>query len=175
MAHIQPVFEYDIRPLAQAVAALGEAEWEKDEWRQTVRGTPHAGSQTIFLRRQPGETPRDILTSMDVFDTEYCRPPFSDALTAISRYAKAPLARAMIVRLPAMATIKPHVDEGQYAEATNRFHLPIETNLEAWLEVDGERLHLQAGTVFSFNKHLPHRGANLGWTPRLHVIADVWR
>ncbi|MCA8968210.1 MAG: aspartyl/asparaginyl beta-hydroxylase domain-containing protein [Planctomycetes bacterium] len=53
-----------------------------------------------------------------------------------------------------------------------RFHLPIETNPEAELNLDGAVHHLEAGAVFLVNQGCVHSTHNRGAAPRVHLVWD---
>jgi hypothetical protein len=55
-----------------------------------------------------------------------------------------------------------------------RFHLPIFTNDRAWVMLDGERFHFEAGVVYFFNKGCVHSAENGGDEPRRHFLFDFW-
>lgn len=171
---IVSLFEYEIGPILEAVAALDESEWHQEKWRQTMPFTPHGDTDSIFLRRQPGSRPHDVLYQLASVATRYYMVgAFSDAVHAICEAVEGRPARAMLARLRPGGVIKPHTDSGPYADSTERMHLPLITNRGAWLEVDGERYHLEAGVWHAIDKHVEHSGANGGDEPRLHLIVDV--
>lgn len=53
-----------------------------------------------------------------------------------------------------------------------RFHLPVVTNDEATVELDGQRFHLAAGAVHYLNNGCHHRAVNDGEVERLHLVWD---
>ncbi len=172
MSGITQLFYHPVRDIVDLLPRLDQA-WGEEDWRQTMPFSPHKDSQTIFLRRQPGLRPRDVLNQLLSVETPHCdHPPLIRAIKAITGANKG--ARAMLVRLAPGGVIGLHTDIGFYADVTERFHLPIVTNSASWLEVDGERFYLPVGLIHSFNKHLPHQGMNEGTTPRIHLIVDIF-
>jgi aspartyl/asparaginyl beta-hydroxylase (cupin superfamily) len=79
----------------------------------------------------------------------------------------------MLVRLLPGGRVTPHTDIGIYADATERFHLPLVTTESAWLAADGERYHLAPGRWYALDKHLEHEAGNDGKEPRVHMIVDI--
>lgn len=167
------LFDHDV---SEIVALLPELEhaWAEETWRQSMPYSPHRDSQSILIRRQPGSRPRDVLHQIaSVATRHYTHNAIAAAIHQVCAHVEGRPARAMLVRLPPGGVIAPHTDEGIYFEHVERFHLPLVTNPGAWLEVDGERYHLAAGTVFAFDNRVSHRGANEGDTDRIHMVIDV--
>lgn len=174
MSGVVSLFPYDISGILGMLPDLDEV-WDEDRWRQSMPFTPHRDSKTIFLRRQPGSRPRDVLHQLACVATRhYCHGPLAEAIDTICGHVEGRPARAMLVRLAPGGRITSHTDTGIYADATERFHLPLVTNEWAWLEVDGTRFHLPAGHVFALDKHVEHFGGNDGDAPRLHLIVDIF-
>lgn len=173
--HFRYVGDLDVAPLLGALEALPDA-YADGAWRAETRRSPHRDSNTLVLRGPPTTKPRDILNSLDVVETEAFQATkvFQDAVYAIANMAGKPPARAMVVSLKAGGKVARHVDTGDYAEATERYHLPLLTNDGAWLEVDGDRRVLPTGKVVWFDKHAEHEGSNDGQTARVHLIVDLF-
>lgn len=164
--------------LIGVVAALEiHRERFKDEIRrQTYAGTAHPDSETIYLRMPPVITLESIFQSLDVADCPMVHQPvFRQITDQICAKVGPKMARAMIVKLKPHGRILPHVDEGAYADASDRYHLPLATNDGAWLKSGDERKHLPVGELWWFDKHAIHEGANDGETDRVHLIVDFFR
>lgn len=166
------IADYDIAPILAMLPALDDL-WGEEGWRATMPYSPHRDSEMIYLRRQPGSRPRDVLHQLASVATRHHQGALAVAIDDVCAMTVGRPARAMLVRLRPGGVIAEHTDEGIYAEATVRFHVPLVTNPGAWLTVDGERYHLPAGHVFAFDKHRPHSGGNDGDTPRSHLIIDI--
>lgn len=54
-----------------------------------------------------------------------------------------------------------------------RFHLPVETNPESVVLLDGDFYHLEAGKIYFFNNGCVHSAANRGDTQRFHLVWDM--
>lgn len=144
--------------------------------RQTYAGTAHPDSETIYLRMPPELTLSTMFNSLEAVDYPLIKvPEFADLVYTMTAKVKGRLARVMLVKLKAGGRIHPHIDQGPYAEATDRYHLPIVTNSLAWLRSGGDKRHLGAGEIWWFNKHAMHEGANNGPTDRVHLIVDYFK
>lgn len=164
----------DVTDLARYLPFL-EPLFDIDCWRQKMPMSPHANSESIILRGPPSSRPRDILHSLDILGSQALGiGEVFEPLYRARMLIGYPLARVMIVRLPPGGYVVPHVDEGRYAAATERWHLPIHTNGRAWIEVDGDRRHLDEGVLMWIDKHRMHSAGNDGDTPRVHLIVDAW-
>lgn len=173
MNHIRPIGHMDVAPLI--LAAREDAERFGDlTFRQATPGSPHRDTETIYLRMPPEISFESIFEGMEVVDY-HAHPVFHAAVWALAGLVGAKPARAMVIDLKAGGVITPHIDEGGYALATERWHLPIVTNPSAWLMAGGEKAHLQPGTVYWFDKQAPHEGANEGTTGRIHLVVDTWK
>lgn len=53
-----------------------------------------------------------------------------------------------------------------------RFHLPIFTNPNAAILLDGEKFHFDEGILYFFNQACVHSAANEGEEPRYHFVVD---
>jgi quercetin dioxygenase-like cupin family protein len=173
MQHFTRIGTIAIDALAAAVDAHA-ARFADLVFRQRAPGSAHPDTETMYLRMPPTISRETIFESLEAADYPLMQEPaFRDSVAAVARLAGGRAARAMIVKLKPGGRIAPHVDEGAYAAATQRYHLPIATNPQAWLESGGEHLHLPAGTLWWFDKHALHRGGNDGTTDRIHLIADT--
>ena len=84
-----------------------------------------------------------------------------------------PLGKVMLVELAAGGAVGWHVDEGAYAEAHDRYHLPIVINPGAMLYSGGEQAHVPTGLLTWFDNHALHSAVNFGASARIHLILDV--
>lgn len=175
MKHFRSVATFDPAP---AVAALAAAQWNDDTWRRDHPDSPHRDSETICLRMPPGPITPDLVFER-VGGEEWRDAPGLSSLAVVAREIERTqgggLARVMCVKLRPGGRILLHADTGAYAAATERYHAVIQTNPQAWLASGGEHLHLPAGSVWWFDKHVEHAGGNGGRTDRVHLIVDLYR
>lgn len=172
MDHFRQIGVYDVSGLIAAVEAYAER-FADETWRQDYPGSAHRNSETVYLRMPPIIDAHSLFNSMDVVDLPLMQDvALSEACHAIAGMAGKPLARAMITKLRSGGVVTPHIDQGAYAEATERYHLPIVTNPDVLMRSGGEMVHMPVGTVWWFDKHAIHAVIN-GGADRTHLIVDV--
>lgn len=65
-----------------------------------------------------------------------------------------------------------HVD----GDLSVRLHIPIETNPEAWMEIEGRRYHMPAdGSGYLVNTARLHQIGNPGPSSRTHIVSVIYR
>lgn len=173
--HFRQVGTVDVGPLADAVTEHAHLFGLLD-WREKAPGTPHLDTETIYLRMPSEITIETVFHSLEVADLPAMEvPAFAEAVRRVEAMTGESVARCMIVKLKPGGIITPHIDQGAYAEATHRYHLAVETNPGAWLQIDAEKLSMAPGQVWFFDKHALHMGANDGDSDRIHLIVDTFR
>lgn len=83
------------------------------------------------------------------------------------------LGRVLIVNLKPGVQLKPHIDEGTYADHFARFHVALTSNDRCMLEVGGDQAAMQPGEAWWFDHKQQHSAFNLGTTDRWHIILDA--
>lgn len=167
------VGKIDVAPI---VEALDGVIWSNEAWRNRMPFSPHRDTDTITLRGPASVLPRAIMESLDIIDRPLMEmQAVRSAVWAVASLAGKAPARALLCLLRPGGKVTSHVDSGTYADLTDRYHVAIETNDKAWLQVEDEKQWLWPGDVWFFEKHKPHRAGNDGDTPRIHMIVDVWR
>lgn len=79
-----------------------------------------------------------------------------------------------LLKLMPGAVIKEHTDNDLcYEEGEARIHVPVLTNPGVEFYLDNEQLVMNAGECWYTNVNLPHRLANNGDTPRIHLVIDI--
>ena len=68
------------------------------------------------------------------------------ATEIITRLAGGEPLRCLLARLPAGATIAPHVDRAPYFAKALRLHFPVETHEQSFMVCDGLTYLMQEGT-----------------------------
>jgi hypothetical protein len=142
--------------------------------RQDAPGSAHRDTRAIFLRG-PIEPARwfDDIPHADYRFIE----GWPSAAAALDRIATMlggrTLGKAMIVALKPGGRIVPHIDEGAYPVAHDRYHLVLSTTPEAVLISGGERRHVAVGELVRFETALPHTAENDGAWERIHLIVDA--
>jgi aspartyl/asparaginyl beta-hydroxylase len=171
--NLECIGKIDIDPI---LATLETVDWDSEPWRRHMPFSPHRDTDTVTLRGPESVRPRAVLESLEIVD----RPLMKDAAVSsvvwriASMTHRAP-ARALLCSLRPHGKVMPHVDEGRYATLTDRYHVVLKSNEDAWLEVDGEKPPMLPGEVWFVDKHKPHSAGNDGNSARIHLIVDVWR
>jgi len=127
----------------------------------------HRAAEAVFLRGYApaeGETPivdREALGLM----------PYARQL--IEETIPAPAMRCLLAKLPAGATIAPHIDQAPYFSKTLRLHFPIVSHEHAWMMCAGGYYRMQPGEVWAINNSALHAVWNDDASrPRTHMICD---
>lgn len=77
-------------------------------------------------------------------------------------------------RLDPGVIIATHTDTLKVPYPLERWHLPIQTNKEAWHEDASGKFNMCEGVWYGPVPYwLPHSGGNKGTTPRIHLIVDL--
>jgi len=77
--------------------------------------------------------------------------------------------------LMAHSGLSPHEENVVHGDQLRlRFHLPVFTNSQARVMLDGEQLHLQPGYIYFFNNGCVHSAGNQGDEARYHIVWDVF-
>jgi aspartyl/asparaginyl beta-hydroxylase len=150
--------------------------WSKNDFRTQHPLSPHKATESVYLRFPKAMTAHAALYARDVED----KPgmdivAFSALVVDIEKLLDRPAERAIFVKLLPGGCVAPHIDQGPFAEATNRYHTVLETNQKALMQIEGESWNFTEGGVYYFNKHAMHSASNLGVTPRVHLIMDFAR
>ena len=82
--------------------------------------------------------------------------------------------RAILVKLTAGKSIRPHVDTvGFSLVICRRIHIPIQTNNNCFFTVENDRRNLKIGELWEINNDKKnHSVENLGEIDRIHLIVD---
>ena len=162
-------------PLVKALKANKDL-WKDITVRQQYEGSAHADTECIFIRGPAQLTPAAFFNQTDTINYPAQRIlPEAMALVedVCSHLNASRVGRVMIVKLKPSGKVREHVDEGRYADAFSRFHIVLQTNDWCINGTDGVANHWEEGELWWFNHKLPHRAANSGPTPRVHLIFDA--
>jgi quercetin dioxygenase-like cupin family protein len=172
-AHFFKLGEVDV-DRAEHVLGLFPAMWSKISFRQEHPLSPHKDTSSIYLRWPADFTAYGALHARDSEDKEPLRiKAFAALLRDVENTLDRRAERAMFVKLCPGGRITPHIDQGLHAEATNRYHIAIASNVRAWLRVEDTVKTIPPGEVWFFNKHAMHSAGNDGPTDRIHLIVDT--
>lgn len=146
-------------------------EWNVETWRQDHPQSSHKDTNTIYYRMPPH------LTEWAIFNELHARwLPNTPAwvMEVVRKIADGQnwgkIGRVMLVRLPSGGEVKPHVDEGKYAQFYDRLHLVLQG--KCCFHCGDEFEIMKAGQLWKFNHHLLHRVANVDDEDRITLIVD---
>lgn len=154
--------------------------WDQITKRQTINGSPHTDTRSIFLRWAENQTLEAVFNDLDAIDYPAFEdlPEFRPIITDILRAVSAThLGRAIIVDLKPGGFITPHVDEGSYADHYERFHLVLKSEPGNSFHVQtshqfSEAMQMRTGELWWFNHKKEHCVYNNSKHSRIHLIVD---
>lgn len=175
MQHFRRLGVVDTAAATELLPALARY-WPRNRLRQSAPGTPHRDTESIYLLMPDVVNAETIFTAMDiVLWSPMPQPVLASLIERVAHVAKAEPARVMLVKLLAGGVIHPHIDQGPYAEATQRYHVALVSNPHCVMHIDDEAATARPGEVWWFNKHALHAVVNGGDEDRVHLIVDCWR
>ena len=127
----------------------------------------HRAADAVFLRGHApaeGDLPIEDRPALD-------RLPY--ARTLIERSIGGQPLRCLLARLPAGASIAPHIDRAPYFAKALRLHFPVETHERAWMVCGGPEFLMRPGEAWALNNSTLHAVWNAHPTlARTHMICD---
>lgn len=171
---------------------LGALTFGEETWRETIRGTPHGDTQTMYLRMPEKRDLHTLFNSLEVAwalgrgvpmplynvvgrVSDIVHLAGDDADDGPGYVPQRRLGRVMIVKLKHYGLVGAHVDTGAYAEATDRFHVPLQTGPGATFYCGDESVNMGVGEVWWFDKHQDHEVYNGSPQNRIHLIVDMFK
>ncbi len=100
--------------------------------------------------------------------------PLMERVAGVYGFRRPVFPKAMLARLEAGQRIDTHSDGDGSHPLVHKIHVPLQTNPEAVLIVDGARVHLSAGYAWEVNNLVPHGVVNGGAGDRIHFIFEVF-
>lgn len=179
MNNFRVLTAFDPRLLLAALQMEPSA-WDLFTGRQDYAGSAHSDSKAIVLRG-----PLNLEDPVSWFQCQLSRDysnvpeviqqaarPLVDLVWANS-YNPIYLGRVMITKLPPGGGISAHVDEGLYADAHTRFHLPLQSDPGSEFHCGDEKFEMVDGYAYWFNHKARHFVVNNSKRDRIHLIVDV--
>ena len=153
----------DVDRLRNEVNALPASFWGTTGGRVGV----HRAADAVFLR---GHAPAE--GDLPVEDRPaLARLPYAHGL--IHETFGAPPLRCLLARLPAGASIAPHIDRAPYFAKTLRLHFPVVSHDQAWMVCGGLSYLMRAGEAWALNNSTTHAVWNAHPAlARTHMICD---
>ena len=159
--------------LLAAVQRLDEAAWLEKMYRQEAFNV-HSSTQSIVLLFIDLDRWPAIVVAREIGWHrlgEQAEPLMQD-IVARCYEPGGVVIRAMAVRLPPGARIRPHVDEHDSLRVSHRIHLPLVTNPRVRFFIDGVPHRFEPGHAVEINNQLSHSVVNDGSSDRVHFIFD---
>jgi hypothetical protein len=150
-------------------------DWDEYTERQNKNNTEHVHTKTIPIIFDKSFN----FNSFKIMPTNIF-PLFENELLEIENIVKkstnedGKLLRALLVKLTAGKSIRPHVDiVGGSLIVCRRIHIPIQTNENCFFTVGDDKKNLKLGEMWEINNDKKmHSVDNLGETDRIHLIVD---
>lgn len=169
-----------VEPLLNEIASKPNL-WRDHTARQSVPGTAHRDTESIFLRWCSEMTAQAVFNEIHAKDWPALEklPTAANLIDEIMWLVDSKeLGRAMIVNLKPGGYITPHPDEGAYADHYERFHLALASlQGNAFFvgipEHAAEMAVMKPGELWWFNHKETHWVVNQSEKPRLHLIVDA--
>lgn len=156
--------------------------WELDTWRAETPGSPHVDTRCIMLRlpevlwnpsRVTQEAVFEDLTVDDLPSLQQLPTAAKLVRDLVEATGAIRVGRVMIAELKAGGWIRPHVDEGGYADHYDRFHIVLQSAKGNRFSVGAETEEMRDGEAWWFNHKMGHFVQNFSNSPRIHLIIDL--
>jgi GNAT superfamily N-acetyltransferase len=170
-----------VQALLTEIEAIPEL-WDLDKWRQDTHGSPHVDTRCILVRMPESlwiptrVKPENVFEDLTVEDLPAVQqlPTVAKLVSdLVERTGAIRVGRVMITELKAGGWIRPHVDEGGYADHYDRFHIVLQAAPGNRFSVGAEVEEMHAGDAWWFNHKIGHFVQNFSDTPRIHLIVDL--
>lgn len=168
-------FTFLCRSLFEEVARQPELFYEITA-RQDYAGAYHQDTETIFLRWCRSQTVEAAFTEIEAVDYPSLKklPSAKELMWSADHLVHGlEIGRMILVKFKPGGVIRPHIDEGPYADYYERFHISIDSEVGNCFMVDGRYVHMKPGELWWFNHKKTHSVINFSSTPRLHLIIDI--
>ena len=170
----------DVLPLQHALQRRPDL-WGENPLRTEFEGSPHHAAQDILLRFQSipasvDDAKRHVMTSTACeWWPAWASLPQARALVfdLARRVEAAAIGRVMLTRLPVGKAIDPHVDEGSYAAAFDRYHIVVQSHPGSLFRASDEAVQMLTGEVWWFQNRVEHEVKNNSTDDRIHLIVDL--
>lgn len=171
-------YNLDVSPLLVALDERPEL-WKQITVRQTVEGTSHSDTETIFARGPSEFTMQEYMGTVDAHDyeaTHTLKDTLLPLMNSVLHQLKCvELGYILIVNLKAGGFVSAHNDEGTYAEYYERYHLVLSSEEGNLFTCGEDSVHMKSGELWWFNHRETHAVINNSSKDRLHIIFDVVR
>ena len=172
---VRKLAKVDITDLLDAVRAIPEAVWDKENESKPNRFEVLDQTRHIVFRFI--DSPRDWRRSHDRSAWAGWRSLLEPVLAqAVSDYGygRGIFPRVMLARMPAGGVIHPHIDANPAAKWPHKVHVPLLTNPSVVSFFGGSEHYFAPGEAVEVNNLGPHWVRNNGDTDRIHLIFEYF-
>lgn len=165
----------NIQPLLDEIAAHADL-WLHNTSRQT-KVKVQRETQTIYLRSAVKPFPIGV-SGNDIHPSDRTQlaqhfPKVMEWLANFAYQVGGELGRATIVRLAPKGHVYRHIDEGEYYQIRDRYHLVLQSSVGSLLGAGDEWVRMQPGEFWWFDNKAPHEAYNESDDWRVHLIFDI--
>lgn len=184
MIHFRWITHLDTFAVIAQLHKMKPSTWKGEP----ARGEPDiCKSRSLLLRHHNSPTQDNWLEDLPLHDSDILekwvslnrlltfarKAIFADPATRTVLDPSAPPGRVMLSMLTKENAIQWHTDNGPYHQRHIRFHVPLLTNPGCAIQVQGESVHMEVGSLWWFNNRYQHTATNFGRHMRIHLIFEM--
>ena len=162
----------DIKPILDECQKITQEDWNKFTWRQEANPMHGASKSLAIIYDQ--DFRHFNTTKHELYERLNFETIIEPMLNVLEKeYGAGYIVRAVLVKLPAGCSIKPHVDTGGSYTLSHRIHLPLICDSDkVEYVVDNERRFFGIGEMFELNNMRTHAVHNNGSVDRTNLLFD---
>ena len=162
----------DIKPILDECQKITQEDWDKFTWRQEANPMHGASKSLAIIYDQ--DFRHFNTTKHELYERLNFETIIEPMLNVLEKeYGAGYIVRAVLVKLPAGCSIKPHVDTGGSYTLSHRIHLPLICDPDkVEYVVDDERRFFGIGEMFELNNMRTHAVHNTGYVDRTNLLFD---
>jgi hypothetical protein len=162
----------DIKPILDECQKITQEDWDKFTWRQEANPMHGASKSLAIIYDQ--DFRHFNTTKHELYERLNFETIIEPMLNVLEKeYGAGYIVRAVLVKLPAGCSIKPHVDTGGSYTLSHRIHLPLICDPDkVEYVVDDERRFFGIGEMFELNNMRTHAVHNTGSVDRTNLLFD---
>jgi len=167
--------EVDITELKKKVLALSSEIWtEQNAAKPNKFGVLDKTEHIVFRFINSFKDHRFYSDNAIWEDWKGVIAPLLEVTAKAYGYQTAEFPRIMLAKLPAGASIKPHIDRSPAAQFPHKIHIPLLTNQETLFFLNDKGFNLKEGVIHEVNNRMNHSVVNKGNSDRIHLIFEVF-
>ena len=174
-ATVRRLVRVDASALAALVGRLSDEAWRREDDVKANRFPCFHHTRHVIFRFIIGNRdPRRFLSHPSWRVCNRWLLPLMTPVAAAYGFADPVFPKAMLARLEAGQRIDPHMDGDGSHPLVHKVHIPLQTEPEALLTVNGASTHLESGYAWEVNNLAPHEAFNGGASDRIHFIFELF-